>query len=140
MRFERAPDLAGFAHFGGFDVADYRNRGRLHLDAPQDIGQFHLKKFLSKHYGKEEGECSVCHKVLLNENCLLQHLISLHGAIDKAIPDISELLQLGSRNEAEKQSKKLRWHEPKLVKDNKLTAESETEKHFNDNSYAITID
>ena len=78
------------------------------------IGQFHLKQLLSKFYGKEEGECQICQKILLNQNCLIQHLIIVHGSLDKAIPDISLFAQLGSRHVTAEQSKKQRLEEQKI--------------------------
>jgi hypothetical protein len=38
------------------------------------------------------GECRLCTKIVLNEECLLQHLAVSHNALDKLIPDKASLM------------------------------------------------
>jgi hypothetical protein len=98
------------------------------------IGHQHLKQFLTKRYGNAIGECHICHKILLNEHCLLQHLISVHCVIDHSIPDKSVLLQQGLKNMTVEQSKMSRMERLEPEGEQKIPA-AETES-----CDAITID
>ena len=52
----------------------------------------HFREEMREYYGVENGECHLCKKIMLNEDCLLLHLPVRHAALDRLIPSKEFLL------------------------------------------------
>lgn len=52
----------------------------------EHLAKVHFRDQVSKYFGNYDGECRICPKIMLNEDCLIQHLILRHNII-KTITD-----------------------------------------------------
>ena len=64
----------------------------------------HFRDEMREYYGAENGECHLCRKIMLNEDCLLLHLPVRHSALDRLIPS-KEFLLVTDEEELRKLSK-----------------------------------
>ncbi len=71
-------------------LCDERNTDYLLL--LKHMAKDHFREEMREYYGEENGECHLCKKIMLNEDCLLIHLPVRHSALDRLIPGKEFLL------------------------------------------------